>query len=189
MFGHHRSLRTLSILVLLCALLGLSLAACGNSSNTSQASTQGNAAAATTNTTPTVAPTNTSITPTAVPTNTASQPAQSVFSVTSVDMSVTPASLASYACGTPLTVTYTATFHFPAHQPGGQVMFQWTTTNGRGSTPASLTVPAGATSMPFEFKWSGQLPPDHTQPGLGGVMITWPNALTSKLVAPTGSCH
>lgn len=175
MLTHSRSLRSLYILLLLCTLLGLSLVACGSGgSNPGTASANGN------NTTP--SPTSTATT------STPGQPAQSVFSVTSVDMSVNPASLASYTCGTQLTVTYTATFHFPANNPGGQVQFQWTDTNGRGSTPASLTVPSGTTSMPYQFTWSGQLPPDHTQPGNGGVIVTSPNAYTSSLVGPTGSC-
>lgn len=177
MLKQYRSLRTISTLLLLGVLLGLGLVACGNSATNS-----GNASA--NGTTATTTPNSNA----AAPANTPGQPAQSVLTVTSVDISVQPASLASYACGTQLTVTYTATFHFPAHNSGGQVMFQWTTNNGRGSTQASLNVPAGTSSMPFPFKWSGQLPVDHTQPGPGGVIVTWPNAYTSSLVAPTGSC-
>lgn len=178
MLKQYRSLRTMSTLLLLGVLLGLSLVACGSSAtNTGNTSANG-----------TTATTTPSSNATSAPANTPGQPAQNVLTVTSVDISVQPASLASYTCGTQLTVTYTATFHFPAHNSGGQVMFQWTTNNGRGSTQASLNVPAGASSMPFPFTWSGQLPVDHTQPGPGGVIVTWPNAYTSSLVAPTGSC-
>ncbi len=107
--------------------------------------------------------------------------------VTSVDIAVGP-SLGGHTCGSQFTETYTATFHVPANNPGGQVQFQYTTDNGRGSTPASLTIPAGQTSATYQFTWSGQLPADHTAPGAGGVMVTSPNALTSQLVAPSGSC-
>ncbi|MGH2509099.1 MAG: hypothetical protein ACRDHZ_17105 [Ktedonobacteraceae bacterium] len=172
MFAHHHSQRTIFPLLLLCTLLGLSLVACGsgpgnasaNGSNTPSSSNAGSG-----NSSP-------------------GQPAQSVFTVNSVDISVNPANLSSYACGTQLKVTYTATFHFPANNPGGQAMFQWTTNNGRGSTQATLTVPPGTTSMPYLFTWSGQLPPDHTQPGLGGVIVTWPVAYNSSLIGPTGTC-
>lgn len=178
MHTYHRSWRTFSTLLLLCTLLGLSLVACGSNSGN-----PGNASANGTNVTPTPASTATS-----APTSTPGQPAQSVFMVTGVDMSVNPASLAGIACGTQLTVTYTANFHFPANTSGGQFAFQWTTTNGRGSTQVTLTAPPNATSMPYQFTWSGQLPPDHTQPGLGGVIVTWPNPLTSHVIAPSGSC-
>ncbi len=115
-------------------------------------------------------------TPTAVP-----------LKVTSVDITVGP-SLNGHTCGSQFTETYTATFHFPANNTGGQVQFQYTTNNGRSSTPASLTIPAGQTSATYNFTWSGQLPADHTAPGNGGVMVTSPNSLTSQLVAPSGSC-
>jgi hypothetical protein len=108
--------------------------------------------------------------------------------VIGVDISVNPASLSSYTCGTNVTVTYTATFHFPAHNAGAQVLFQYTTNNGRGSSPAGLTVPAGTTTIAYTFTWSGALPADHTAPGPGGVIVTSPNSLNSQLVAPSGTC-
>lgn len=107
--------------------------------------------------------------------------------VTSVDIAVGP-SLNGHTCGSQFTETYTATFHFPANNVGGQVQFQYTTDNGRSSTQAGLTIPAGQTSATYQFTWSGQLPADHTAPGNGGVMVSSPNAFTSPLVAPSGSC-
>src|SRR5260370_41515880 len=96
----------------------------------------------------------------------------------SVGISVRP-SLSGIACGTNPTVIYTATFHFPANNAGGQVMFEYTTTNGRGSTQAGLTVPPGTTTIAYHFTWSGPLPADHTAPGNGGVIVTSPNAYNS----------
>jgi hypothetical protein len=110
------------------------------------------------------------------------------LTVMSVDMSVNPSTIGNLKCGTSVTVTYTAVFHFPANNAGGQVAFNSTTTNGRGTTPAGLTVPPGQTSVTYTFNWSGQLPADNTAPGLGGVMVTSPNAYTSQLVAPSGPC-
>ena len=100
--------------------------------------------------------------------------------VKSVDINVNPSSLSNYTCGSTLTETYTATFHFPAYNAGGQVKFEYTTNNGRASEPASLTVKAGQTSAISTFYWSGPLP--------GGVMVTSPNSYTSVLVAPSGAC-
>lgn len=113
----------------------------------------------------------------------------SAFTVQSVSMSVSPGSLAGDACGSSLTVTYTATFHLAANGPGGTIHFEYTTTNGRGSTPASVVVAPSQTSASYSFTWSGALPADHTAPGPGGVQVSSPNALISQMVAPTGACH
>jgi len=108
--------------------------------------------------------------------------------VTAVDMSVTPNSIAGMACGTNVTVTYTATFHVRPNSVGGTVQFAYTVNNGRGQTPASITFNPGETTKAYNFTWSGALPIDHTYPGPGGVQVTSPNQLTSQLVKPTGQC-
>ena len=114
--------------------------------------------------------------------------AAAAFEVTSVDMAVSPTSIAGMACNTQITVTYTATFHIAAGGPGGTIQFQYTVNNGRGSTNANITVAAGQTTATYSFTWSGKLPTDHTAPGAGGVIVTSPNQLNSPLVAPTGPC-
>ena len=43
------------------------------------------------------------------------------FAVQSVDLTVTPNSIAGKACGSPATFTYTATFHVPAGTTGGTI--------------------------------------------------------------------
>jgi hypothetical protein len=103
-------------------------------------------------------------------------------------MSVKPASIAGMACGTTVTVTYTAVFHVPSDTQGGVVQFNYTTNNGRGQNPASVTFAPGQTTKSYSFTWSGALPTDHTYPGPGGVQVTSPNQLTSQLVMPTGQC-
>jgi hypothetical protein len=108
--------------------------------------------------------------------------------ITSVDMSVNPGSITGVACGTNMTVTYTARFHANAHNAGGIVQFTYTVNNGRQTTPASLTFKPGETTKAYSFTWSGALPADHTSPGAGGVQVTSPNQLTSRLVAPAGQC-
>lgn len=110
------------------------------------------------------------------------------FSVTSVTMSVSPASIAGLKCGTNVTVTYTATFHIAPDSNGGTIQFMYTINNGRGNTPASLTVAPGNTSVTYSFTWSGALPADHTYPQQGGVIVTGPNALNPVLIAPAGGC-
>lgn len=170
MYRQKRGARPFWSLFLLGALLMLSLAACGTSGSGSASNTSGNIS------TPTPAA-SASPSPTAVP-----------LTVKSVDMAVSPSSLKGYACGKTLTVTYTATFHFPSGNAGGQVAFQYTINNGRGSTQAELTVQPGQTTVPYRFTWSGALPADHTMPEPGGVMVTSPNALTSSLLGPSGAC-
>lgn len=110
------------------------------------------------------------------------------LTVTGIDITVSPNSLSGYTCGTTITATYTATFHFPANNPGGNVVFSYTTNNGRSEAPARLTVKPGQTSASYKFSWSGALPDDHTAPGRGGVMVTSPNQITSPLIAPSGAC-
>jgi hypothetical protein len=114
--------------------------------------------------------------------------ASAAFQVTSVSMAVNPTSIAGKSCGTPLTVTYTATFILAANGPGGTIQFQYTVNNGRGSTPASLAVAPGQTSATYSFQWSGSLPADHTYPEAGSVIVQSPNAINSPLVGPTGTC-
>ena len=125
--------------------------------------------------------------PTPTPGVTATTPAAQ-FKVTSIDMAVNPTSIAGKACGTPMAVTYTATFHVPANSPGGTVQFSYTVNNGRGETAASITFAPGETTKTYTFTWQGSLPADHTYPEPGGVMVTSPNQLISPLVGPTGKC-
>jgi hypothetical protein len=108
--------------------------------------------------------------------------------VTSVTMSVSPASIAGIPCGTNVTVTYTAIFHVAPKSAGGTVRFMYTVNNGRGSTPASINFSPGETTRTYTFTWSGALPVDHTYPEPGGVQVQSPNQLTSQLVVPTGRC-
>jgi hypothetical protein len=122
-------------------------------------------------------------TPTSTPTTQAVP-----FKVTSVTMSVMPASIEGTACGTNLTVTYTATIHVAPKSAGGTVQFTYTVNNGRGQTPASITFSPGETTKTYSFTWSGALPVDHTYPQPGGIEVTSPNQLISPLVAPTGMC-
>ncbi len=122
-----------------------------------------------------------------IPTSTVST-ARVPLNVTSVTMSVTPASIAGVSCGTNVIVTYTALFHVSPNSVGGTVKFNYTVNNGRGQTPASITFKPGQTTQSYTFTWSGALPIDHTYPGQGGVQVTSPNQLTSALVAPTGQC-
>ncbi len=110
------------------------------------------------------------------------------FQVTSVDMAVSPTTIAGKTCGTPLTVTYTATFHIAANSPGGVISFEYTVNNGRGSTSATVTVGPGETTKTYTFTWSGNLPADHTYPEPGGVIVHSPNQIQSQLVGPAGAC-
>jgi hypothetical protein len=108
--------------------------------------------------------------------------------VVSVTMSVTPASIAGIACGTHLTVTYTATFHVTPGSAGGTVQFGYTINNGRSQSMASIHFQPGETVKTYTFTWSGSLPADHTSPEPGGVQVFSPNQLTSQLVGPSGMC-
>jgi len=110
------------------------------------------------------------------------------FQVNSVSMAVSPASVAGLSCGSSLTVTYTATFQIAPNGPGGTIQFMYTVNNGRGSNPASVSVAPGQTTVKYSFTWSGTLPPDHTAPEGGGVIVQSPNSVNSPLLGPSGRC-
>lgn len=113
---------------------------------------------------------------------------QRTFQVLSIEVGVHPASIAGIACGSQITVTYTATFYVPEGTAGGTIQFLYTWNNGRASPGASITVAPGATTAIYSFTWSGELPTDHTYPGMGGVITSSPNAVTSLMVKPAGMC-
>jgi hypothetical protein len=113
---------------------------------------------------------------------------ESTFAVQSVDLTVSPNSIAGKACGSAATFTYTVTFHVSAGAAGGTIQFMYTTTNGRGSQNASVTVPAGQSTATYTFTTSGMLYADHTYPGIAEVQVTSPNIVTSPQVKPMGVC-
>jgi len=85
------------------------------------------------------------------------------------------------------TESYTATFTLAPGGPGGTILFQYTTNNGRSSSATnSLVVAAGQTTATFVFKWSGTLTVSHTAPGIGMVMLLAPSQMISPSATPPG---
>src|SRR5260221_7866661 len=110
------------------------------------------------------------------------------FKVTSIEMAVSPPSIAGIACGTQITVTYTATFHIAANSPGGTIQLLYTWNDGHASPSASAIVGPGETTATYSFTWSGKLLVDNVNPGYGGVITSSPNAVNSPFVKPDGVC-
>ncbi len=119
----------------------------------------------------------------------AARPPTGPFKVTRVDMSVTPGTLSTWKCGAYIQVVYTATFHVNPGPGGGLIAFSWTVNNGRSQTNEQLTIIPGQSKSDYVFTWQGALPADHTAPGPGGVLVTSPNKIISKMVWPTGGCR
>ncbi|MBV9688512.1 MAG: hypothetical protein JO202_02260 [Ktedonobacteraceae bacterium] len=115
--------------------------------------------------------------------------ATAAFSVTSVDMTVSPTTTSTWTCGSYIQVVYNATFHVVSGPSGGVIVFSYTLNNGRSETPEKLTILPGQHLSNYVFTWQGALPSDHTYPGRGGVMVTSPNQLTSPTVSPAGACR
>src|SRR5579875_2945911 len=161
------------ILIVFVCLTIIGLAACGTPD-------AGNGTAGSANPTATAAPS-----PTSVPTQASTAPSTSSqpFQVTSIDMAVTPMSIAGMTCGQNITVTYTATFHVAANSPGGTVQFLYTVNNGRGTTPASLSFAPGETTKTYSFNWQGTLAADNVYPGLGGVVTSIDLAVSPSSIA------
>ena len=114
--------------------------------------------------------------------------ATTTFAVQSINITVSPTSISGIACGTYITVTYTATFVVASNSPGGTVQFMYTTDNGHSDTNATLTFAPGDTTKTYTFTWSGNLPADHTYPSNGIIITSSPNSITSNSIAPTGQC-
>ncbi len=132
--------------------------------------------------TPTATPTP-GTTPTPTPT-----PKPVSFQVTTIDMAVSPLSIAGMPCGTQLTVTYTATLHVLPNGPGGTVQFMYTVDGGRTTKPGFVQFSPGATTMKYPFTSSGVLAQNGAFPGSGQVTTTSPNVISSQTVVPGGSC-
>lgn len=113
----------------------------------------------------------------------------STFRVTSIDMSVTPSTTSTWACGSYIQVVYHAVFHVVSGPKGGTMVFSYTTNNGRSQMMEKLAILPGQHLSDFTFTWEGSLPSDHVYPQPGGVMVTSPNTLVSKLVSPAGHCR
>ena len=176
----HNS-RTGKVLVIVVCFLVVVLAGCGNQTG----SHEGNA--------PTIALSHSYSAPSTslatthtlgmITTNTAA------FRVTSIDMSVTPANVSIWKCGSYIQVVYNAVFHVVSGPNGGTISFSYTVNNGRSQTFEKLTIIPGQHLSNFTFTWQGSLPPDHTYPEPGGVLVTSPNYLLSQLVFPAGKCR
>ena len=110
------------------------------------------------------------------------------FTVTGIDMSVTPTSVSLWKCGSYIQVVYNAVFHVVSGPNGGTIAFSYTVNNGRSQTFEKLTILPGQRLTNFTFTWQGSLPLDHTYPGLGGVLVTSPNYFLSQKVFPSGKC-
>ena len=110
------------------------------------------------------------------------------FTVTSIDMSVTPSTLSLWKCGSYIQAVYNAVFHINPGSSGGTIVFSYTLNNGRSQTFEKLTVLPGQQQTNYTFTWQGSLPIDHTYPGPGGVFVTSPNSILSQMVYPAGRC-
>ena len=110
------------------------------------------------------------------------------FTVTGIDMSVSPTTVSLWKCGSYIQVVYNAVFHVVSGPNGGTIAFSYTVNNGRSQTMEKLTILPGQRLSNFTFTWQGSLPIDHTYPGLGGVLVTSPNSFQSQMVSPAGKC-
>ena len=170
--------------VLLLILVGGLFYILGQRNNTTPATTP------TPGVTPTSTPASTPTpTPTATPGKTPTPTPTSVpFQVTTIDMAVSPLTIAGMSCGTQLTITYTATFNVLAKGPGGAVQFTYTTDGGKTHMTGVVQFGPGQTSKQFPFTSSGTLAQNGAFPGAGQVTTTSPNTLSSQAITPMGMC-
>ncbi len=110
------------------------------------------------------------------------------FQVQAVNISVTPASVSGYACGTVITLTYIATFTISAGSNGGTVQFTYTTDGGQTNQPAGIPFSPGQTTGNYTFTARGSLSKTSSFPGIGDVTTTSPNVIQAAGVKPVGQC-
>ncbi|HET9999324.1 MAG TPA: hypothetical protein VFQ36_00435 [Ktedonobacteraceae bacterium] len=116
-------------------------------------------------------------------------PAQQALTVSSVNLAVSPNSIAGINCGSAMTLTYTATFHVQSGKSGGTIRFLYTWNNGRSSPVGSVTVPPnGPNTVTFTYTATGQVGGAYAFPGVAQVNVTSPNTVQSNQVMPTGTC-
>ncbi|HKF37181.1 MAG TPA: hypothetical protein VKB35_09795 [Ktedonobacteraceae bacterium] len=117
---------------------------------------------------------------------TATARALASFLVQSITISVSPASIAGMACGTPVNVTYTATITIAPGSPGGTVKLTWNI--GSTSTPASVTFAPSETVKTVAITDMGTLARDNSYPRNGSITSTSPNVVSSTTTRPAGTC-
>jgi len=114
---------------------------------------------------------------------------ESPFAVLSVDVTVSPSSIAGIACGTTITLTYTTTFHVQVGTAGGTIEFLYTWNNGRISPIGNVTVPPnGLSTATFTYTATGRVGGAYAFPGFAQVNVTGPDVVNSNQVIPTGAC-
>src|SRR5947209_20636067 len=125
------------ILMILCmCLIALSVSACFGSSSSASTPTP------TDDSTPTAVA---SASPAHSPTATFSGPLQ----VTGISISMNPTNLTSIACGTALSIVFTAQISVASGSAGGQVPFTWSINHGPVSGSAAFT--PGQTSQSVKY--------------------------------------
>ncbi len=169
------SFKTKSVCILMACSFVLVLAGCGNSASSSE-----NIGKFSSQASSTIASTSQNLN--------AVTPKSSTFKVTGIDMSLTPSTTSTWTCGSYIQVVYKAVFHVDPGPKGGVISFYYTTNNGRGTEPAKLTILPGQHLSDYVFTWQEKLTSDHVYPGAGGILVTSPNNLISKLVKPAGGC-
>ncbi len=116
-------------------------------------------------------------------------PVQQSLTVLSVNLTVSPSSIAGTICGAPMTLTYTATFHVQAGQTGGTIWFLYTWNNGRASPTGTVTVPPnGPNTVTFTYMATGRVGGAYAFPGVAQVNVISPNVVQSNQAIPTGAC-
>ena len=114
---------------------------------------------------------------------------ESPFAVLSVDLAVSPSSIAGITCGSTITLTYSATFHVQAGTAGGTIQFLYTWNNGHASPSGSVAVPPnGPSTFTFTYTATGQVGGAYAFPGVGQVIVTNPNLVNSPAVKLAGTC-
>lgn len=107
------------------------------------------------------------------------------FTVTGISLSVSPASLSGIACGTSTTITYSAVVSIASNSNGGPVLLVWQFPRFHHQTKVVFT--PGSTTQTATYVITEILAHRVMMPS-ATLASTSPNAVTSQLAGPTGTC-
>jgi 1-aminocyclopropane-1-carboxylate deaminase/D-cysteine desulfhydrase-like pyridoxal-dependent ACC family enzyme len=108
--------------------------------------------------------------------------------LTSLTLTVSPASVTGITCGSIVSFVYTAAVTIAPNSNGGNVSLNWSFSNSSFTLTFATYQPGAPLTQTITYLLSGRLEHNNIFPPSGSISSTSPNALTSVPVKPYGPC-